>query len=594
MPRAKSWCTKRKFTGNIHTRKSSNSGDSAGGKSNSDVSAPSEPNSPRPILDQADQKVSSASKKKLSKSWEDSASHTSTSNIIVSLEILSSAISQFTACKMCKSDMQLEEDVDSRNGLACKLLLKCSSVHCKFSTEFWTSNKCNNNSFFESNCRLFYGLRCIGKGPEAGKMFCGIMNLPRPSTNVSKYTTAVRDSLHTVAQASMKNATLEAIEENSEATIPTDLPIAFDGTWQKRGFVSKNAACTVTSVDTGKVLDVEVLSKYCSGCQRNKGSEEKKIAHEVNCLKNYEGTSGGMETVAAVTVCQRSVPERGVRYVKFLGDGDSKAFNAVSDSKPYGDVPVEKLECIGHVSKRMGTRLRNLKKKLGGTLLSDGKTIKGAGRLTDTVIDKFQQYYGNAIRGNVNDLEKMRAAVWAIYCHSKSTDAEPCHILCPPAPDTWCKYNKAIAEKTVYKHIPVPGAVMEAVRPIFKDLVNRSLLRRCLHGKTQNVNESFNNIVWSRVPKNVFVGRKTLELGVYDAVITWNDGNIGRIEVMKQLGITDIGNNTVEALKSADESRIRKAELAAQLATKEARVKRRRKLLREEEVDNPDYCPGGF
>lgn len=219
--------------------------------------------------------------------------------------------------------------------------------------------------------------------------------------------------------------------------------------------------CTVTSVDTGKVLDVESLSKYCSGCERNKGSADKLNAHEQYCLKNYEGSSGGMETVAAVAVCQRSIPKRGVRYVKFLGDGDSKSFSAVLASDPYGDVTVEKLECIGHVSKRMGTRLRKLKKKLGGTLLSDEKPLKGAGRLTDTVIDKFQQYYGKAIRENTNDIDKMRRAVWAIYCHSVSTDEEPNHLLCPPAPNTWCKFNKAVADQKTYNHHSIPKAVME-------------------------------------------------------------------------------------------------------------------------------------
>lgn len=52
--------------------------------------------------------------------------------------------------------------------------------------------------------------------------------------------------------------------------------------------------------------------------------------------------------------------------------------------------------------------------------------------------------------------------------------------------------------------------------------------------------------------------------------------------------------HTLEALKTADVSRIRKAESAAQLATKESRIKRRRLRLGEEEFDDPDYCPGGF
>lgn len=70
-------------------------------------------------------------------------------------------------------------------------------------------------------------------------MLCGMMNLPRPSTYVSKYTSFVRDSLLTIAEALMQKATLEAFEENSEAQTLTDIAIAFDGTWQKRGLFQK-------------------------------------------------------------------------------------------------------------------------------------------------------------------------------------------------------------------------------------------------------------------------------------------------------------------------------------------------------------------
>ncbi|GFY32043.1 hypothetical protein TNCV_2621801 [Trichonephila clavipes] len=39
-----------------------------------------------------------------------------------------------------------------------------------------------------------------------------------------------------------------------------------------------------------------------------------------------------------------------VRYTKYLGDGDSKAFISILENKKYGDhCSVEKLEFIGHV-----------------------------------------------------------------------------------------------------------------------------------------------------------------------------------------------------------------------------------------------------
>lgn len=80
------------------------------------------------------------------------------------------------------------------------------------------------------------------------------------------------------------------------------------------------------------------------------------------CTKNYIGSSRGMEIAGAVQVFKNSI-DRGVRYVKYLGDGDSNGLKKVTDDKPYGEnVSVEKLECVNHVKKRMGSRLKALEK----------------------------------------------------------------------------------------------------------------------------------------------------------------------------------------------------------------------------------------
>ena len=72
-----------------------------------------------------------------------------------------------------------------------------------------------------------------------------------------------------------------------------------------------------------------------------------------------------------------------------------------------------------------------MKKDYRGKTLSDSPTIGGAGRLTETLCDDFQNYYGQAIRNNVGDLECMKNAVKAILHHSKSTDKNPMHTFCP-------------------------------------------------------------------------------------------------------------------------------------------------------------------
>ncbi|GFX49611.1 uncharacterized protein TNCV_4902531 [Trichonephila clavipes] len=168
------------------------------------------------------------------------------------------------------------------------------------------------------------------------------------------------------------------------------------------------------------------------------------------------------------------------------GDGDTKTFNALSENKPYGDdYLIQKIECVGHVQKRMGTRLRKLKLVYSKKELSDGKTIGGKGRLTDSLIDKLAHYYGNAIRCNSKSVKEMRKAIWAVWGHSCSTDDEPMYWFCPTNPNTWCKYNAAINNNLQnYKHKPsVAKTVRDVIKPVFADLSHPALLKKCLGEK---------------------------------------------------------------------------------------------------------------
>ena len=56
----------------------------------------------------------------------------------------------------------------------------------------------------------------------------------------------------------------------------------------------------------------------------------------------------------------------------------------------------------------MWTGLREYKKRMRGKKLSYGKTVGGAKRLTDKVVDKIQNYYGQAIRNNCGGMESIR------------------------------------------------------------------------------------------------------------------------------------------------------------------------------------------
>lgn len=94
--------------------------------------------------------------------------------------------------------------------------------------------------------------------------------------------------------------------------------------------------------------------------------------HQHLCQANCFGSSGSMDASGMLSIFQRSVEAHCFRYTEFLGDGDSKSHKLIVEQAVYGEVEVTKLECVGHIQKRLGSRLRSLKKRLGQTRLEDG------------------------------------------------------------------------------------------------------------------------------------------------------------------------------------------------------------------------------
>ena len=189
-----------------------------------------------------------------------------------------------------------------------------------------------------------------------------------------------------------------------------------------------------------------------------------------------------------------------MRYMNFYGDGDTKSFYAIENI--YPERTVRKYGCVGHVQKRMGKRLRQLRKTVKG--------LGGSKRLTDAMIDKIQNYYGIAIRHNSGkDVKTMKEAIWGAFFHVASSKENEWHDHCETGAGSWCKYQVDLVNKTSsYKPGPgLPGDVIKHIKPILTDLTKDELLEKCLHGKTQNQNESFNGTIWNRLPKSTYVGR---------------------------------------------------------------------------------------
>ncbi|GFT77253.1 uncharacterized protein TNCV_182751 [Trichonephila clavipes] len=346
-------------------------------------------------------------------------------------------------------------------------------------------------------------MRAIGKGGAAARIFCGLMNLPPPPAKFERHNSLLLNVLKTISEDSMNAAVHKAVIGNDNNS---NIAVVVDGTWHKRGYSSLNGVVCATSL-----LRTERLSTL-------------KLSQNI--------------------------------VLHYLGDGDSKGFLTIKETKVYGDTEVEKLECVGHVQKRMGTRLRNILKMSKGIKLSDGKNISGRGRLTLKEVDSIQHYYGLAIRKKLSSVEDMKRAIWAIYFHKLSTEDNPQHALCALGEDSWCGYNRSIVtgECYIHKH-SLPESILLKVKKVFRDLTEKDLLKKCLHGRTQNPNESFNKCIWERIPKTVFVGIETLKFGVMDAVICFNNGYVSRMEDFEALGIKP-GYNTERGLLIIDNKRI--------------------------------------
>lgn len=339
-----------------------------------------------------------------------------------------------------------------------------------------------------------------------------------------------------------------------------NIEVSYDGTWMTRGHKSHIGIGFVMEVTTGTVIDMEVLCNHCRTCnQQEKNKEEVK---EHKCQRNYNGKSGAMEAEAAVRMWCRSTDYQ-LQYVTLVSDGDASTYKTLcslnNGSGPY-NVQLVKEECINHVSKRMGTRPRKLKKDASTEYTTrTGRKMRrsllgGVHMLTDDVIDHLSRYYGKAIRNNVGkSIEDMKRDIWASFFHLSATDKYPSHQLCPPGSDSWCFYNRAKADnvtpedhksKNLYL-ARIPFEKLELIKTVYRDLTGKELLQRCQRGRTQNPNESLHSKIWSKCNKNKYAGLNRVRFVASVTILEHNFGKKAHL-LTKMYGTDEYIINSLE------------------------------------------------
>ena len=381
----------------------------------------------------------------------------STGYRFIDLECLQKELSNVQVHMCNNAGLSIQDENDDK-GLCGLLSLACLS--CGEKTFFRTSEPIPEKLGvrYDVNRRAAYACSEIGIGREAFADFTGVMGMPPPSQKKSWYDHM--KSINTVVECEFEKEIKEAGErlraelkdaesktEDEEQDSVFDIAVSFDGSWHHRGFTSSHGVGVVMSVDTGDVLDAVALSKDCSVCLNNLDKDDEwKNAHADSglCEKNFDGPSSSMETKAATILWSRSIEKHGLRYTTLLADGDNKTLKALNEElKPYGDTNIGKSECVNHVHKRMGTGLRELKKK-------NPHISGGTGNLSEPKITVLSDYYKTAIMSNTTSsknvevqkehLKSMQKDCLAgLYHNIGNKSACAMHTFCP---DRWCKYQQ--------------------------------------------------------------------------------------------------------------------------------------------------------
>ena len=291
---------------------------------------------------------------------------------LMDVNLLKEVIAKSFICKYCKhakGTINILKHMGGRKGVAECIIFICS--YCIKETVIYTSKKVKGgSSTFDVNIRSTCASLPFGR--EGLVKFCSVMDLP-PSVlqqSYQKITEKLASESKQLAETSMKesaqrliNVMMEKNPENIDIqvddTMLANVAVSIDGAWQKRGHSSKHGVVFLISVETDDMLDFCVKTIHCHERTLHKKDDinsEKHIQwyrnHASNCSINYEGSSGAMECQAGVDMFLRSITTRNLRYVVFVGDGDSACYGKVSNAcaDMYGDsYSVTKEECVGHI-----------------------------------------------------------------------------------------------------------------------------------------------------------------------------------------------------------------------------------------------------
>ena len=158
-----------------------------------------------------------------------------------------------------------------------KLVRQASTLYffcgCDSRLALHSSDLSRKSKHFQVNDRLQVATYEIGCHYEAARNFCANMDLPPPVSCKSWNNNKAR--IHKAFEAESSKSKNKAASEVKVAK-GDDVTVSCDGTWQKRGFASKNGVVTVATVNglSSKIIDTETLTNHCNKCKATTNGNE--------------------------------------------------------------------------------------------------------------------------------------------------------------------------------------------------------------------------------------------------------------------------------------------------------------------------------
>ena len=275
---------------------------------------------------------------------------------VLSMNKLAEAIEQLSShSATCGGRCQMESE--RRFGLATVLHVRCTACHSLFKINSCEHITERGGRKWAVNLGAVWGQLVTGGGAAHLAEMLAYMDVPSMSKQTFKATEELLGKAwNELLEEEMKAAGQEerhlALERKDFHEGVPAITVVMDSGWSKRSHKHSYSAKFRVAVIIGKAtkrllhLAIGVRSKFCSVCSHAQNLSVKPVAH--TCFKDWNSSSTAMESDVIVEEFWPAETTHGLRYMSFIGDGDSSVHCDIRTKVPGWGRMVQKIKCANH------------------------------------------------------------------------------------------------------------------------------------------------------------------------------------------------------------------------------------------------------